>query len=107
MILNKNIVRELSYRSTEGQILVDDLVRRKLEKVGVLQLFELPYFRRPKLLFQWLMSRVHDDYFYFIGRRMRIISHLIGNITGLQVDSEDLDLDMHNDMKIDEMGKKF
>lgn len=55
----------------------DESVQQEFQKTGVLQLWDMPFFAKPTPLFRWLMSRVHEDLFYFVERRMRITCHLI------------------------------
>ncbi|KAH9320537.1 hypothetical protein KI387_015176, partial [Taxus chinensis] len=50
-------------------------------RIGVYQLYELPYFGKYEPLYQWLNSRVHEDFFYFAGRRVRISSALVSSVT--------------------------
>ncbi|KAH9327491.1 hypothetical protein KI387_007669, partial [Taxus chinensis] len=49
-----------------------DEVKVNLEKAGLLQLYEFPYFRNPENLYQWLMLRMYEDHFHFVGRNMHI-----------------------------------
>ncbi|KAH9303223.1 hypothetical protein KI387_014806, partial [Taxus chinensis] len=45
----------------------DDASEKLLKRIGVYKLYELPYFRKYEPLYQWLMIRVNDDFFYFAG----------------------------------------
>ncbi|KAH9321966.1 hypothetical protein KI387_016605, partial [Taxus chinensis] len=68
-------------RTVDDMPVYDDASEKLLKKIGVYQLYELPYFGKYEPLYQWLMSRVHEDFFYFVGCRDRILYVLIPSIT--------------------------
>ncbi|KAH9315748.1 hypothetical protein KI387_024375, partial [Taxus chinensis] len=59
----------------------DDVGKKLLKRIGVYQLYEIPYFGKYESLYQWIMSRVHEDFFSFVGRRVIISFVLISLVT--------------------------
>ncbi|KAH9313486.1 hypothetical protein KI387_022113, partial [Taxus chinensis] len=53
----------------------------------------------------WLMSRVHEDFFYFAGRRVRLTPILIAMVTGLKAMGEDIKNDLTDKVSILETHK--
>ncbi|KAH9294736.1 hypothetical protein KI387_038324, partial [Taxus chinensis] len=97
------LVHPKNKRTQEGLPIYSDEVKVKLEKVGLLQLYELPYFGKPEYLYQWLMSCMHEDHFYFTGCKMHITPQLISKFTGLICEGESIDDDLSDKEAIKEI----
>lgn len=72
----------------------DNAGEKLLKRIGVYQLYELPYFGKYEPLYQWLMSRVHEDFFYFAARKVRISYVLVSLVTSLKATGEDIKGDL-------------
>ncbi|KAH9322442.1 hypothetical protein KI387_017081, partial [Taxus chinensis] len=81
-------------KDTRGLPIYSDEVKVKLEKEGLLQLYELPYFGNPECLYQWMMSCVKEDKFDFTGHKIRITPQLISKFTGLICEGDNIDDDL-------------
>ncbi|KAH9289041.1 hypothetical protein KI387_033158, partial [Taxus chinensis] len=85
------LVSPTNKMTPEGFPIYDDDIKFKLEKLGLLQLFDFPYFGKPECLYQWLMSHMHEYYFHFVGCKMRITPQLISHFTGLIFEGDSLE----------------
>lgn len=70
-------------------------------------MYELPYFGKYEPLYQWLMSRVHEEFFYFSIRRVRITATLNSTITRLRCTRVDLTSDLKDKAPILETQKEL
>ncbi|KAH9305415.1 hypothetical protein KI387_009819, partial [Taxus chinensis] len=90
------LVHPIDKRTLEGMPIYIDEVKVKLEKVGLLQLFKFSYFGKTKWLYQWLISSVHEDQFYFAGHIIHINPQLISKFTSLISKGDSLDDDLED-----------
>ncbi|KAH9320448.1 hypothetical protein KI387_015087, partial [Taxus chinensis] len=96
------LARPTNKRTLNGMPIYNDEDKVKLEKVGLLQLYELPYFGKPEHIYQWLMSHVHEDHFYFAGHKMCSTPQLISKFTGLNYEGDNIDDDLSDKEAIKE-----
>lgn len=105
--LNALLNTKSNKHTMEDMSVYDDAGEKLLQRIGVYQIYELPYFEKYDSLYQWLMSRVHEDFFYFVGRRVIISSALISTVTGSKGTGDDLQDDMINKTIILETRKEL